>query len=85
MDKQQDTRTIEEIQEALSDLMLEHFRPVEKEADATQMLTTEQLLHIVNSHSPDMVPPDKFRECMLALNFVERWDGSRFHWLLTER
>ena len=85
MDKQQDTRSIDKLQEALGDLMLKHFRPVEKEADATQMLTTEQLLHIVNGHSPDLVPPDKFRECMLALNFVERFDSGRFDWLLAER
>ncbi len=85
MDKPIEDRTLEQVQEALSELLLAHFRPAPNEQSATQMLSTEQLLHIVNSHSPGLVPPNMFRECMLGLSFDERYINGSFVWLLMER
>jgi hypothetical protein len=85
MEPKVDIRTFDEVQEALGDLMRKHFRPVSEGRDVSQMLTTEELLHMVNSHSPDLVPPPMFREAMLGLGYTEKLIGNQFRWLLAER
>jgi hypothetical protein len=85
MDEQKDIRTKEQVFEEFGDFMLCHFRPAENAGKATQMLNTEQLLSMVNDHSPGLVPPLFFREAMLKLNYVEHQLDGRFVWLLSER
>lgn len=85
MEEQVDIRTLEQVQEALGDLMCKHFRPVSDGCEVSQMLTTEQMLHMVNSHSPDLVPPKLFRDAMLGLGYTEKLMGTEFRWLLGDR
>lgn len=85
MEATKDTRTIKEVQEALGDLMCKHFRPVVEGEQVFQMLTTEELFHMVNSHSPELVPPSMFREAMLGLGYTEKLMGNQFRWLLGDR
>ena len=85
MEPKVDTRTIEEVQEALGDLMCKHFRPTSEGLEVTHMLTTDELLHMVNSHAPDLVPPSMFRQAMLGLGYTEKLMDNHFRWLLADR
>ncbi|HRH68799.1 MAG TPA: hypothetical protein PLB89_04760 [Flavobacteriales bacterium] len=69
--------------EELNGLLAKQFRPSRSEDDvAEHMMSTDELFHIVQSHSPGLIPARELRTMLLELGYKEKYLSDRFVWLL---
>lgn len=70
---------------AVRGLLDRFFVPVATIGVAGLLLSTAELHHQIEEHSPGLVPVGALREVLLSLGFVEAYTGEGFVWLLDRR
>lgn len=74
----------ERLKEHLRDLLFQQFQPSKSSTFADHMFSTDEVFHIVNNHSPDLVPKYKLRDLLIILGFKERFMTNAYVWLMDQ-
>lgn len=73
---------LEKVVESVRDVLLPCYRPATTPGEASEMLTTTELWHVLQERAPDLVQMNELRDVMVALGYVEHRIGTSMCWML---
>jgi len=71
-----------QLAEQVAEVLHPHYAPAADPAEATDMLNTAEVHHLVEDHAPTLLPLVSVREVLMRLNYRQHQIGDELRWLL---